>query len=103
MAKSEGGGGVPSFYKSAQGGVRPIPMLGRVGRLFSKKQSVGQLSHQKSLRHYLTRDSLPTEGHYRSGFKLFLGHTKSKRILKVHERFKSYGLSLGLMECLQKF
>lgn len=44
---------------------KPSPSLGKVGRLFTKRQSV-QLTHQKSLRHYLTRDKLPTEDHYRN-------------------------------------
>merc|ERR1719483_1109715 len=43
---------------------KPSPSLGKVGRLFTKRQSV-QLTHQKSLRHYLTRDKLPREDHYR--------------------------------------
>jgi len=47
---------------------RPSPVLGKVGRLFTKRQSIGgvQLTHQKSLRHYLTREALPREGHYRN-------------------------------------
>jgi len=44
---------------------KPSPSLGKVGRLFTKRQSV-QLTHQKSLRHYLTRDKLPREDHYRN-------------------------------------
>jgi len=44
---------------------KPSPSLGKVGRLFTKRQSV-QLTHQKSLRHYLTRDKLPSEDHYRN-------------------------------------
>ena len=37
----------------------------QVGRLFTKRTSIQQLTHEKSLRHYLTRESLPTEDHYR--------------------------------------
>ena len=36
----------------------------QVGRLFTKRTSI-QLENQKSLRHYLTREALPREDHYR--------------------------------------
>ena len=42
-----------------------ISSLFQVGRLFTKRTSIQQLTHEKSLRHYLTRESLPTEDHYR--------------------------------------
>ena len=38
----------------------------KVGRLFTKRSSIQGLTHQKSLRHYLTREALPREDHYRS-------------------------------------
>ena len=41
-----------------------ISSTSQVGRLFTKRTSI-QLTHQKSLRHYLTREALPREDHYR--------------------------------------
>lgn len=37
---------------------------GPAERKYSRRQSI-QMTHQKSLRHYLTRERVPTESHYR--------------------------------------
>ena len=61
--KSRSGGGDRLCQTS------PIPRSpdgdnNKVGRLFTKRTSI-QLENQKSLRHYLTREALPREDHYR--------------------------------------